>query len=148
MSLTICFTRRFVRLCNELGIPVDFVKDELAKNLKRFKNKPSHKRLYFDTHGNAKSSMYYSGARIIMLLTYSVEDLPKYLKQKYFFRDLFHELRHFQQDKIYNWDMNEYSFKDLNEANNFYFYSKMEKDARKYEKRGLCVYRRFKKLFD
>jgi len=146
MSLTLCFTRRFVRLCNELGIPVYFVKNELSKNLKRFRKNTKHKRIYFDTHGNAKSSMYYSGCRMIMLLTYSVQDLPRYLKQKYFFRDLFHELRHFQQDKIYEWDMDEYSMKDLNEANSYYFNSKMEKDARKYEKRGFYVYKRFKKL--
>jgi len=91
--------------------------------------------------------MYYSGSRLIMLLTYSVEDLPRYLKQKYFFRDLFHELRHFQQDKIFGWDMDEYSMKDLNEANSAYFNSKIEKDARQYEKHGLRVYKTFKKLF-
>jgi len=91
--------------------------------------------------------MYYSGNRLIMLLTYSVQDLPRYLKQKYFFRDLFHELRHFQQDKIFKWNMDEYSMKDLNEANNSYFNSRIEKDARKYEQQGLKAYKTFKKLF-
>lgn len=147
MSLSICFTSRFIRLCDELGIPVIFLKYKIAKSLNRFKKPFKTKRIYFDTHGNAKSSMYYSGSRLIMLLTYSVEDLPRYVKQKYFFRDLFHELRHFQQDKIFGWDMDEYSMKDLNEANASYFNSKIEKDARRYEKHGLRVYKTFKKLF-
>lgn len=147
MSLSICFTRRFVRLCDELEIPIIFLKYKIAKSLQRFKRKIKTKRIYFDTHGNVKSSMYYSNPRLIMLITYSVENLPKYLKQKYFFRDLFHELRHFQQDKIFSWDMNEYSMKDLNEGNSAYFNSKIEKDARKYEKRGIRVYKTFKKLF-
>jgi len=148
MCLSICFTRRFERLCDELGVPPCFLKHKISICLKRFKKRIKAKRIYFDTHGNAKSSMYYSGNRLIMLLTYSVQDLPRYLKQTYFFRDLFHELRHFQQDKIFKWNMDEYSMKDLNEANNSYFNSRIEKDARKYEQQGLKAYKTFKKLFD
>ena len=148
MSLSICFTRRFVRLCKELNVPLDFLRYELEKCFCKIRKKIHAKRLYFDTHGNVKNSMYYSVSNIISLVTYSVSDMPRYLKQKYFFRDLFHELRHFQQDKIYGWNMDEYSLKDLNEGTRAYYESKIEKDARKYEKRSDKIYVKFKKFYD
>jgi hypothetical protein len=68
------------------------------------------------------------------------------LKQKNFLRDVWHELRHFQQDKIYGMNMDEYTMKDMNEANNQYFNSQIEKDARRYEKKALFAYKRLKKF--
>lgn len=147
MSLSICFTKRFVRLCNELNVPLEFLKFEIEKCFGKIRKKIRAKRIYFDTHGNVKNSMYYSVSHIISLVTYSLSDMPRCNKQKYFFRDLFHELRHFQQDKIYGWNMDEYSLKDLNEGTRAYYGSKIEKDARKYEKRGEKIYCKFKKLF-
>lgn len=144
MSLSICFTRRFIRLCNELKIPTDFLKTKIQSYLKNNKNA---KRLYFDTHGNLKISKYEEAIPLISIVTYSVEKIKFNVKRKNFLRDLLHELRHFQQDRIYGWDMDQYSLKDINEGNRTYYQSKIEIDARKYEKRSLKLYQEIRKRY-
>jgi hypothetical protein len=147
MCLSICFTRRFVRLCDELKIPTDFLKTKIESYLKNSRKKINAKRLYFDTHGNLKISKYEELVPLISIITYSVEKMSFNLKRKNFLRDLLHELRHFQQDRIYGWDMDEYSLKDINEGNSTYYKSKIEIDARKYEKRSLKLYQEIRKRY-
>jgi len=147
MSLSICFTRRFIRLCDELKIPTDFLKTKIESYLKNSRKKINAKRLYFDTHGNLKISKYEELVPLISIITYSVEKMSFNLKRKNFLRDLLHELRHFQQDRIYGWDMDEYSLKDINEGNSTYYKSKIEIDARKYEKRSLKLYQEIRKRY-
>ena len=147
MCLSICFTRRFIRLCDELKIPTDFLKTKIESYLKNSRKKINAKRLYFDTHGNLKISKYEELVPLISIITYSVEKMSFNLKRKNFLRDLLHELRHFQQDRIYGWDMDEYSLKDINEGNSTYYKSKIEIDARKYEKRSLKLYQEVRKLY-
>lgn len=147
MHLSLCFTRRFDRLCNELKIPQDFLKKEIINCFKNIKKPLNAKRVYFDTHGNLKNSVYQSICKLICVVTYSVHDMPFCNRRKYFLRDLFHELRHFQQDKIYGMDMDEYSMKDMNEGTGKYYNSRIEKDARKFEKRSLKIYKRLRKLY-
>jgi len=147
MCLSICFTRRFIRLCDELKIPTDFLKTKIESYLKNSKKKINAKRLYFDTHGNLKISKYEELVPLISIITYSVEKMSFNLKRKNFLRDLLHELRHFQQDRIYGWDMDEYSLKDINEGNSTYYKSKIEIDARKYEKRSLKLYQEIRKRY-
>lgn len=147
MYLKLCFTRRFNRLCNELRIPDKFLKNEIQNCFQGIKKPLNAKRLYLDTHGNLKNSVYHSMGNLISVVTYSVQDMPFCNQRKYFLRDLFHELRHFQQDKIYGMNMNEYSMKDMNEGTGNYYNSKIEKDARKFEKRSLKIYQRLRKLY-
>jgi hypothetical protein len=147
MCLSICFTRRFIRLCDELKIPTDFLKTKIESYLKNSRKKINAKRLYFDTHGNLKISKYEELVPLISIITYSVEKMSFNLKRKNFLRDLLHELRHFQQDRIYGWDMDEYSLKDINEGNSTYYKSKIEIDARKYEKRSLKLYQEIRKRY-
>ena len=147
MSLSICFTSRFVRLCDELKIPVDFLKKKIEGYLKSSRKKINAKRLYFDTHGNLKISKYEELVPLIGIVTYSVENMKFNIKRKNFLRDLLHELRHFQQDRIYGWDMDQYSLNDINKCNSTYYKSKIEIDARKYEKRSLKLYQEVRKLY-
>jgi len=147
MCLSICFTRRFIRLCDELKIPTDFLKTKIESYLKNSRKKINAKRLYFDTHGNLKISKYEELVPLISIITYSVEKMSFNLKRKNFLRDLLHELRHFQQDRIYGWDMDQYSLKDINEGNSTYYKSKIEIDARKYEKRSLKLYQEIRKRY-
>lgn len=148
MSLRICFSQRFCRLCEELRIPELFLKKEMEKCFKRIKKKPKAKRLFFDTHGNLSCSNYVwlQNGGLIRIQTYSIDDKQLGLKQKNFLRDVWHELRHFQQDKIYGMDMDEYTMKDMAEANSQYFNSRIEKDARRYERRALFAYKRLRKF--
>jgi hypothetical protein len=147
MSLTLCFTRRFRRLCDELNIPQDFLKNEISNCFKQIKKPLNAKRLYLDTHGNLKNSVYQSICNLVCVVTYSVQDMPFCNKRKYFLRDLLHEIRHFQQDKIYGMNMDEYSMKDMTEGTGAYYNSKIEKDARKFEKRSIAVYKRLRKRY-
>lgn len=148
MYLSLCFSSRFDRLCKELRIPASFLKKEIENCFKHIRRKIKAKRIYFDTHGNLQTSLYERAANLISIVTYSVEDMPFYLKRKHFLRDVFHELRHFQQDQIYNWDMEEYTLKDLNEGTSAYYNSQIEKDARKFEKRSIKSYQRLQKSCD
>ena len=43
--------------------------------------------------------------------------------------------------------MNEYTLKDIDEGNSRYYKSKIEIDARKYEKRSLKLYQEVRKLY-
>ncbi|NBW57692.1 hypothetical protein EBR43_07905 [bacterium] len=145
MSFSLCFTRRFQRLCNELKIPEDFLKNEIINTFKNIKKPLKAKRLYLDTHGNLKNSVYQSVCNLVCVVTYSIQDMPFCNRRKYFLRDVFHEIRHFQQDKIYGMDMDEYSMKDMTEGTKNYYNSKIELDARKFEKRSIAVYKRLRK---
>lgn len=147
MSFNICFTSRFVRLCDKLEIPTSFLKQKIYGYLKATKKKIKGKRLYFDTHGNLKISKYEETIPLIGIVTYSVENTKLNIKRKNFLRDLLHELRHFQQNRIYKWNMNEYTLKDIDEGNSRYYKSKIEIDARKYEKRSLKLYQEVRKLY-
>lgn len=149
MHLNLCFSSRFVRLLNELKINPIFLKHELGRCFSRIKKRLSAKRIFFDTHGNLGCSCYVSlpCSGMLKIVTYSVDDSCLSRKRKNFLRDVWHELRHFQQDKIYKMNMNEYSLKDMNEINRSYYNSKIEKDARKYEKRFFKVYNRLKKFY-
>ena len=148
MALSLCFTQRFVRLLDELEIDPFFLKKELEKSLSVIKKRFKCNRVFFDTHGNLKCSCYvcWPMSGLIKIITYSVDDCCLSRKRKNFLKDLWHELRHFQQDKIYKMDMDEYSLKDMNEINTKYYNSKIEKDARKYEKRFINVYKRLRKF--
>ena len=148
MQLRLCFSHRFCRLCNELKIPELFLKKQLEKSLKNIKKRIKAKRLFFDTHGNLLCSSYVcmQNDGLIRIQTYSIDDKCLSKKQKNFLLDVWHELRHFQQDKIYGMNMDEYSMKDMSEANSKYFNSQIEKDARKYEKKSLKIYKSLKKL--
>jgi nicotinic acid phosphoribosyltransferase len=145
MSLKLCFTRRFNRLLRELKIDDGFLRKEKLNLFKGIKKKIRSKRLFFDTHGNLKNSCYVHC--LIRIQTYSIDNCHFNKKRRNFLRDLLHELRHFQQHIIYQMDMNEYSLKDMNEITKEYYNSKIEIDARKYEKRYVKIYKRLRKLY-
>jgi hypothetical protein len=145
MSLKLCFTRRFNRLLSELNIDADFLKKEILNSFKGIKKKICAKRLFFDTHANLKNSCYVYC--LIRIQTYSIDKACLSIKRRNFLRDVWHELRHFQQDRIYQMDMNEYSLKAMNEGTKEYYNSKIEIDARKYEKRYVKIYKRLRKLY-
>ena len=145
MSLKLCFTRRFNRLLNELKIDPHFLKKEILNLFKSIKKKLHSKRLFFDTHANLESSCYVHC--LIRIRKYSIDNCHFNKKRHNFLRDLLHELRHFQQDRIYQMDMNEYSLKHMNGVTKEYYNSRIEVDARKYEKRYIKIYKRLRKLY-